>query len=269
MRLKQQNAASTEALEEAENTLAAAKAAIREAESMIRQTEISVSTAEVNLGYTRIVSPLTGTVVSVPVEAGQTVNANQTTPTICQIADLSRMEIKLQISEGDVTKVAPGMPVSYSILSEPELLFQTTLTSIDPGLTTLSDGTYSKTAAGSSSSSSTAAAVYYYGNLAVNNDTGKLRIGMTTQSSISVNKVEKALMVPTIALRMQDGKRVVYVSTPDGTITSREVSTGIADSMNTQVLSGLSEGEEVILSQMTEAEISAKASSARMPRMRR
>ena len=82
MQLKKRDAASKESLEDAENAYALAKAEVTELESQIRQARIAVNTDEVNLGYTRITAPLDGTIVSVPVDEGQTVNANQTTPTI-------------------------------------------------------------------------------------------------------------------------------------------------------------------------------------------
>ena len=94
MQLKKRDAASKESLEDAENAYALAKAEVTELESQIRQARIAVNTDEVNLGYTRITAPLDGTIVSVPVDEGQTVNANQTTPTIVQIADLDKMEIR-------------------------------------------------------------------------------------------------------------------------------------------------------------------------------
>lgn len=145
MQLKKRDAASKESLEDAENAYALAKAEVTELESQIRQAQIAVNTDEVNLGYTRITAPLDGTIVSVPVDEGQTVNANQTTPTIVQIADLDKMEIKIEISEGDITAVKPGMPITYTILSNPETEYKATLTSIDPGLTTLTDGSYKTT----------------------------------------------------------------------------------------------------------------------------
>ena len=170
--LRKTNSTSRESLEDAENALATAKAAVAELESQIRQAQIAVNTAETNLGYTKISAPLDGTVVAVPVEEGQTVNANQTTPTIVQIADLSHMEIKIEIAEGDITQVKPGMTVDYTILAEPGATRRAVLDSIDPGLTTLSDGTYD-TSSGSSSSDS---AVYYYAKAVVPNPDGALRI---------------------------------------------------------------------------------------------
>ena len=182
-----------------------------ELESQIRQTQIAVNTDEVNLGYTRITAPLDGTIVSVPVDEGQTVNANQTTPTIVQIADLDKMEIKIEISEGDITAVKPGMPITYTILSNPETEYKAVLTSIDPGLTTLTDGSYKTTSStGSSSSSSSTSsnnAVYYYGKALIDNKQGPLRIGMTTQNVITVADVKDALLVPVIAVQSGNGKK--------------------------------------------------------------
>jgi macrolide-specific efflux system membrane fusion protein len=192
-RLKKGDATSTENLEAAEQALAAAKAALEETKSMILQTSTAVNTAETNLAYTKITSPLAGTVVSVPVKRGQTVNANQTTPTIAQIADLTKMEIKLQISEGDITKVRPGLTVNYVILSEPERRFSGRLKSVDPGLTTVSDGSYN-------GSTDSGTAVYYYGKVDANNADGTLRVGMTTQNSITIFEADDVLIIPTVAL---------------------------------------------------------------------
>ena len=255
------DASSSEKLEDTENALAAAKAGVKEMESLVLQAQIAVNNSEVNLGYTKILAPLDGTVVSVAVEEGQTVNANQTTPTIARIADLTQMEIKIEISEGDITKVKPGMPVTYTILSEPEITYRTTLKSVDPGLTTLTNGTYS----GSTDSNS---AVYYYSKVIVPNENGKLRIGMTTQNIITINSVHKTLIVPTLAIHFNGKKKIVRVLDEDRKIHEREIQTGLSDSMNTQVIAGLSEGEQVVLAQMTKAEIDAKATSARTPRMR-
>lgn len=73
--LKKKNAASAEDLENAQNTYESAKSRVTELEANIKETEISLSTAETNLGYTKITAPLDGTIVSIPVKEGQTVNA--------------------------------------------------------------------------------------------------------------------------------------------------------------------------------------------------
>lgn len=233
--------------ENAKNSLALAKSEVDVLKSQIEQANISVSTAETNVGYTKIVSPLDGVIVSVPVEQGQTVNSNQTTPTIVEIADLSKMIIKPEISEGDITKVKAGMPVEFSIIGDPDKTYHTTLQSVDPGTTTLTDGTSSTSSSNSSSSSSTA--IYYYGNLIVPNDDQKLRISMTTQNTITVSKAENILIIPTITIKKEKGKDYVYILGKNKQLEKREIKTGISDELNSQVLSGLSEGEEVISSQ--------------------
>lgn len=248
LKLMASDATSKESLEKAANTLASAKAKVAELKSMIKQTKISVNTSEVNLGYTRIVAPRDGTVVSIPIEEGQTVNSNQTAPTIVQVADLSQMEIKMQISEGDITKVKAGMPVTYTILSEPNSVYKGVLSSVDPGLTTLTDGSYTK-------STDSTKAIYYYGKLVVPNKDGKLHIGMTTQNTIVINHIERTLILPSITITHRDGKSYVRVMGEKNQITEKEIKIGLSDNMNTQVLSGLKENDEVISAQMTGAEI--------------
>ena len=261
--LRKTNSTSRESLEDAENALATAKAAVAELESQIRQAQIAVNTAETNLGYTKISAPLDGTVVAVPVEEGQTVNANQTTPTIVQIADLSHMEIKIDIAEGDITQVKPGMTVDYTILAEPGATRRAVLDSIDPGLTTLSDGTYD-TSSGSSSSDS---AVYYYAKAVVPNPDGALRIGMTTQNVIVVESADQVTAVPSIAVFTRPGgEDYVRLLRPDGSVEERTVETGLSNNMLTEIRSGLQAGDRVVSAQMTQAEAAARAGSMRGPR---
>ena len=259
-RLIAKDATSPDKLEDAQNELAAAEAAVAEMESLIRQTKIAVNTDEVNLGYTKISSPLDGVVVSVAVEEGQTVNANQTTPTIVKIADLSQMEVKIEISEGDVTKLKEGMAVSFTILSEPDVVYETTLKSIDPGMTTLTDNKLTEAA-------DTNSAIYYYGKLVVPNERGVLRIGMTTHNTIVIGSVRDALIVPAMAVEYEGGKARVKVL-DGGRVVVREVKTGLSDNLNIQIVSGLEEGEEVILATMSQSEADSSVSGARAPRMR-
>ncbi len=273
--LRQRDAASREALEDAENVLELAKAEVTQLESQIRQTQIAVETDQVNLGYTKITAPLDGMIVSVPVDEGQTVNANQTTPTIVQIADLNTMEIKIEISEGDICNVTPGMPIEYTILSRPEETYHAVLTSIDPGLTTLTDGSYKATSSGSSvssssssSSSTTANAVYFYGKAQIDNRKGPLRIGMTTQNVITVARSENALLAPIMSIISTKQGKFVRVLDEEGSPQRRAVTTGLSDGVHIEILSGLKEGEKVVTTQLTSKDIQDEL-TRRNPRPRR
>ena len=248
--LWQEDATSREALEDAQDAFAAAKASVAELKSSIRQTQIAINTAEADLGYTRITAPMDGTVVAIPVEEGQTVNANQTTPTIVQVADLSTMLNKMQIAEGDVNKVKAGMKLTFTTLSQPDNVREATLESIDPGLTTMSQGSYT------TSTDTTDSAIYYYARSLVPNEDNVLHIGMTTENTIIINQAEKVLAVPKLAVKQRGGKQYVRVLGENNQPQEKEITTGLSDNMNTEVKSGLGEGENVIISEAAAGETS-------------
>lgn len=248
--LWKEDATSREALEDAQDAFAAAKASVAELKSSIRQTQIAINTAEADLGYTRITAPMDGTVVAIPVEEGQTVNANQTTPTIVQVADLSTMLNKMQIAEGDVNKVKAGMKLSFTTLSQPDNVREATLESIDPGLTTMSQGSYT------TSTDTTDSAIYYYARSLVPNEDNVLHIGMTTENTITINQAEKVLAVPKLAVKQRGGKQYVRVLGENKQPQEKEITTGLSDNMSTEVKSGLSEGENVIISEAAAGETS-------------
>ncbi|MGG7047935.1 MULTISPECIES: efflux RND transporter periplasmic adaptor subunit [unclassified Campylobacter] len=260
-KLYKNSATSRVEFENAKNSYTTANANIKELKAQIEQAKIALDTAQIDLGYTKITAPRDGTVVSVQVEEGQTVNANQTTPTIVNIADLSNVKLKMQIAEGDITKISVGTRVEYSILSEPNKKFNTTISSIDPALTTLSDGKYSNKSTSNISSGSSA--IYYYAQSIVQNSEGILRIGMTTENALFVDEVKDAIIVPSIAIKNDDKQKFVEVLTNGKNVEKRVVTTGISDSLRTQILSGVSEGETIITSQGTSEEIASLVSKER------
>lgn len=244
MALWKEGATSKQELEDVENALASAKAQVEQLKTSIVQTQIAINNAEADLGYTRIISPMDGTVVAITVEEGQTVNSNQAAPTLIQLANLEVMLNRMQIAEGDITKVKAGQSVSFTILSEPDMPFNTKLESIDPGLTTMSQGSYNTTTTTADN------AIYYYARALVPNAERKLAIGMTTQNTIEINAVENVLTVPTISIKRDgEGKSFVRVLGQNGHTMRKDITTGLKDSMNTEVKSGLNEGDKVIVSE--------------------
>lgn len=244
-------ATSKENLENAKNALFSAEASLKEADAKITQSKIAVDIAKQDLGYTNIIAPFSGTVVSVPVEVGQTLNAVQSAPTVAQIADLGKMEIKMEVSEADIGQIKVGDEVEYNVLSNVENKFRSKISSIDPGLTTLSNGKYSTT---SSSSSTTKSAVYYYVKMLVDNESGALRIGMTTQNKIIVKEVKDAIQIPLIALKTDDEGSYALVKTGNE-ISKKYLKIGMKTGAYAEVLEGLNEGDEVVSSQMSQAQI--------------
>lgn len=257
-RLRKRDAASEEDLENANDAFESAKAKVTELEASIAETKLALNTAQTNLGYTKITAPLDGIVVSVPVKTGQTVNANMNTPTIVQIADLSKMEILIEISEGDIGNIKTGARVTYTVLSNPDNVYETTLDSIDPGLTLLTNGEYGEVVGSSE-------AIYYYGRLVVPNGDGALRIGMTTQNVIYVDAAENALTLPVLAVKNDNGRDYVDVLTAAGEVQKRYVATGLSDGVETVVTDGVEEGENVIIAKLSAAEVTSKKDKFKRP----
>ncbi len=266
-KLYTQKATSLDSVNTAKSTLDNAKAEMEAIEANIKQAEIEVNTAETNVGYTKITAPMDGTVISVPVSEGQTVNANQTTPTIVTIADLSKMKIKPEISEGDITKVkaGAGQEVSFTILSDSQTVYHSVIDSVDPANTTTSDSSSTSTSTSSSSSSSTTSAIYYYANVLIDNPDRTLRIGMTTENNIKIANAKDVLLVSNMAIQKRDGKSFVNVLNDKNQPEQREVEIGVQNDFQTEIKSGLNEGEKVIVSQVANGE--KVGSMPRGPRM--
>lgn len=223
----------------AKATLDETLADIRALNAQRVQAEIAVDTARVNLGYTRILAPLSGTVVAVPVEEGQTLNASQSTPTLLKIAQLDTMTVEARISEADVIKVRVGMPVYFTILGNSQRRFEGSLRAIEPAPDTINDD--------DTTSSSDSSAIYYHGLFEVPNQDGQLRISMTAQVYLVVARLKDTLVIPAIALQ---GDQVRVVD-DGGRISLRRVKVGLNNKVDAQILSGLSTGERVIVSEVS------------------
>ncbi|WP_074374817.1 efflux RND transporter periplasmic adaptor subunit [Vibrio spartinae] len=237
------NASSKADYELAESNLAVYQAELDQLSAGIEQAEINVDSAKVDLGYTTISAPMDGTVVYTAVEVGQTVNANQTTPTIVELANLNQMTVKAEISEADVIHVHAGQPVYFTILGQPNHRYHATLRAIEPGPTVM-DGD------DSDMTSNDSEAIYYNGLFDIDNPDGVLRIGMTAQVTIVLNQSDDALMIPSQILRSSDNDPNGY-QVPvlvKGQVEFRDVTIGINNKVRAEVLSGLNEGDQVILS---------------------
>lgn len=229
--------------ESAEANLAVYKAQLKELQAQKEQDEISVRNAKVDLGYTKITAPMNGTVVYTAVEVGQTVNSNQTTPTIVEMADLDTMTVKAQISEADVVRVKAGQPVYFTILGKPGHRYRGTLRAIEPGSTSM-DGDDSDMSPDDDD------AVYYNALFNVDNPNHTLRIGMTAAVTIVLDQANDALLVPAQVLTTApgNGDRVQY-QVPvlnNNQVEYRPVTIGINNNVNVQILSGLEPGDQIV-----------------------
>lgn len=227
-----------QAIKTAQANLTAGKADITTAQASIKKSQTEVSTAQKNLNNTRITAPMSGTVISITTKQGQTVNANQSAPTIVTLADLSTVRVKAKISEADVINLKAGMPVYFNVIGNADKKINATLQAIEPAPQNTT-----------ANSTSTDSAVYYMGYFDVPNPDGQLRINMTTQVYIVENKASNVLSVPSSAIKKGKQGTFVKLLQTDGKTTEQPIKTGISDRVNTEIVEGLSEGQTVIISE--------------------
>jgi len=238
-----------------------ARAEVQSLDAQVAQAQVALESAGIELDYTRITSPIAGTVVAIVTDEGQTVNALQTAPTIVMIARLDTMTVRADISEADVVRVRRGQPVWFSILGDPKRRFDGELRQVEPAPVSISN----ESNAAASGTGSTKGAVYYTGLIDVANADGVLRPSMTAQVSIVLSRVTGTVLVPLSAVegapRAGDTARLRVVDAM-GDVQIRQVQVGIDNGADIQILSGLQAGEIIVLGASTDERADGQAQLA-------
>lgn len=236
-------------LDLAETNYRDATAQVEVAQAQLDQTQAALSSAELDLGYTTIYSPVNGIVVSRNVDVGQTVAASFQTPTLFIIAqDLTQMQVNASVSESDIGGVAEGKPANFRVDAYPKHFFEGVVTQIRNAPISIQN------------------VVTYDVIITVDNRELKLKPGMTANVTIVTDHKEAPLRVPNGALRFRmpnvplDKKATrVWVLDRDNRPRQVGVTTGIADSLSTEIADGaLNEGDRVIVGIETSEEQAQK-----------
>jgi len=171
-------------IDAAEAAFERAKADEASTKATVSQAEATVKANETDLSKSVIRSPINGIVLTRSIESGQTVAATMTTPVLFTLAeDLTQMELHVNVDEADIGKVQEGQEANFSVAAYPNRTFEARITQARYG------------------SSTTSGVVTYETVLKVNNSDLSLRPGMTATADITVNKVENAILIPSVALR--------------------------------------------------------------------
>jgi macrolide-specific efflux system membrane fusion protein len=229
--LLQANATSREEFEGAEAALEVAKAQIAALNAQITHAQSTLEGDETNLSYTKIFAPMSGTVVSLEARQGQTLNSSQQTPIILRLADLDTMTVRTQVSEADVNRLAPGMPVYFNTLGQPERRWSGTLRQVLPTPEVVNN------------------VVLYNALFDVPNPDRVLMSQMTAQVFFVLERTADALLAPMAALAPVTGQgaSTVHVVGPGGKVEQRAVTIGVRNRISAEVLSGLEEGERIVV----------------------
>ena len=225
-------------LDTSETAYLSALAQIKASEAQVDQAKAALNLAQTNLRYTRIVSPVNGTVISRSVDVGQTVAASFQTPTLFTIArDLTKMQIVASIDEADIGRLRVHQPVTFTVDAYPDLTFRGNVSEIRNAPNTVQN------------------VVTYEVIVKVDNSDLRLKPGMTANVSIVIDDKKDVLRVPNAALRVKIQEK--SAAAPKGTgvwVLEKKkprrvpLTLGISDNRFTEVLSGsLSEGAAIIV----------------------
>ncbi|MDD2325773.1 MAG: efflux RND transporter periplasmic adaptor subunit [Alphaproteobacteria bacterium] len=244
-------AISQESFEEKDKLLKVAEATIKSLEAQIAAAKASIEKDNTNLGYTKIYAPMDGIVSDRTAREGQTLNANQTTPTILQIANLKVMTIRAEIAEADVMRLKPDMESSFTTMGDQERKWKGHIRQILPTPEVVND------------------VVLYNALIDVDNEDGQLMNGMSTQVSFIVAQANDSVTLPVRALGLHYTDRdsemgkvyQVHVMKDDGKLEPREVTIGLMTRAMAEIKQGLSIGERVTVSE--ESGLEAKSGSGK------
>jgi len=205
---------------------------IRQALEAVRAAQEQVAYAQAQMDKTVIRSPISGTVLQLAAQQGETLAAGLSSPTLIVVADLNRLEVDTYVDETDIAKVRIGQSVAVTVDAFSNQQFAGHVTKIASG-STIQVGV-----------------ITYEVTIALANLGHQLKPDMTANVTIQTGKLTGVLSVPSEAVKTDtDGLSVNVLSTKNGksATESRKVTTGGTDGVSTEILTGLKEGETVIL----------------------
>ena len=223
-------------LDQAESNYISSQSKVKSAREDLLRAQSQYKSAQINLTFTRIISPVDGVVISKQIEEGQPVAASFQAPEHFVIAqDLKKMQIEVNVSEADIAKVKEGQPVDFTLDGYPDTTFKGVVRQVRLSPTTVSN------------------VVTYTVVVAVDNEDLKLKPGMTANVSIITSRRENVLCVPNFALKFTpdpSGRKYkeqgVWVL--NHKIRRIPVKTGLSDDSYTEIISDeIKEGDSVVI----------------------
>jgi len=222
--LFKQNFISQNQLDLAEKTFEINKA-------QVEQAEANLDYAKVQLEYTKITAPISGIVSSVSTQEGETVAASFSAPTFVTIIDLERLEVWAYVDETDIGRIRENQKATFTVDTYSDTDFEGIITAIYPKAV-IQDNV-----------------VNYVTTLKITDFREKiLRPEMTTNVTIYLEMRKNVLTIPTSAIKRDKGERFVTVIEDDKQV-QRKVKIGWNSNGTTEIVSGLNEGEKVIVSE--------------------
>jgi len=213
---------------------------IRQAEDVVRAAQEQVVYAQAQMDKTFIRSPISGTVLQMAAQQGETLAAGLSSPTLIVVADLNRLQVDAYVDETDIGKVRIGQSVTVAVDAFANKEFTGHVVKIASG-STIQVGV-----------------ITYDVTIALDNPEHQLKPDMTASVTIQTAKQVNILLVPSEAVKTGTDGLTVNVLNAKSATESRRVTTGGTDGINTEIRTGLKEGETVILAGVVKATTAKK-----------
>ncbi len=209
---------------------------IAQAKAQVAQGKANLSQLEEQLSYTDIESPIDGIILSRDVEMGDAVSSilvlGSAATLVMTIGDTSEVYVKGKVDESDIGKVYMGQPARIKVESFKDKTFNGKVTKISP--------------MGVEKDNVTTFEV----RVSINNPGGELKAEMTANAEIILEEHKSVLQIPEGAIMYdKDKKASVEIPDPKGKEGKRKIAVniGISNGAKTELLSGLKEGDQVVL----------------------
>jgi HlyD family secretion protein len=214
------------------------KAKVAQSQADVEKNNATLKQLEEQLSYTTITAPIDGVVLSRDVEVGDAVSSilvlGSSATLVMTLGDTSEVYVKGKVDESDIGKVYLGQPARIRVETFKDKTFTGKVTKISPmGVEKDNVTTFEVRAS-------------------INNPGGELKAEMTANAEILLDEHKSVLMIPEGAIMYdKDKKASVDIPDPKGKEGKRKVAVniGISNGAKTEVLSGLKEGDEVVLQQ--------------------
>ena len=253
--LYEKNYVSRDDVELARSNYLAAEADVAAARAEMSASQATLSNNLTNLSYSKITSPVDGTVISRAVDVGQTVAASFNTPTLFEVAqDLTKMQIETSVSEADIGRIKVGQSAEYTLDGYQDKKFEGTVTQVRLASTTTNN------------------VVTYTVIVSVDNSDGFAIPGMSANVSIITGEAKNVLVVDNKALKFSPPDNTekfdnqgVWILTKSGP-KRYDVELGLSDDNKTQIISNeIKEKDKVIINAITGKKKKANTGMRRPP----
>lgn len=224
---------SQEDFESAVTDVTVAQEQVNAVNAQIQNQKALNATAKTSLSFTRITSPIEGEVTAIQAAEGQTLVATQQAPTLMTVSNLNSMLVRSQVSEADIIRLKTGLKAWFTVLGDSETRHEGKLKTILPTPETVSNATF------------------YDVLFEVPNPDGVLRLGMTAQIHIELRQDQNVLTIPLNALgeRNSDGSYSASLLRA-GQPVRTNVMIGVRNDTDAEVIRGVADGDEVIVSSL-------------------